>query len=152
MNGITSCLTGRVGSDPDFRYSSNGNPFLAFSMAADDAKKQEGDQTEWVRVACFGELAEHLNGKLTKGARCYAEGRLRLEEWTDRQGSSRTTLKLTAWVVTPMGVENRRPGRAPSNEPHQLGEGGPGRRMPEAVAVGGRNTRQALGLDDDVPF
>lgn len=149
MNGIVACLTGRVGGDPDFRYSANGAPFLTFSMAADDAKKADGEAAEWVRVACFGEMAEQLNGKLTKGSRLYAEGRIRLEQWAGRDGEARSTLKLAAWVVQPMGIESRRPS-APR-------PGGPPPRpnaMPEAVAVGAgrRDTRQALGLDDDEPF
>jgi single-strand DNA-binding protein len=154
MNGVTACLTGRVGGDPDFRYSANGNPFLAFSLAVDDTKRAEGEPTEWVRVACFGELAEALNGKLMKGGRCYAEGRLRLETWTSKGGDARATLKLAAWVVQPMGVESRRPtshrppdGRRPRQDDDQP------RRMPEAMAVGaGRNMRQALDLDDELPF
>jgi single-strand DNA-binding protein len=156
MNGIVSCITGRVGGDPEFKYSQAGHPFLTFSLAADDSKRADGDPTEWVRVVVFGERAEDLNGKLVKGARCYAEGRIRLDQWTGRDGEQRASLKLTAWIVQPMGHEGRRPGRGPSNEPARLGEGGPGRQMPEAVAVGAgrRDTRQALDLDDldDVPF
>jgi single-strand DNA-binding protein len=148
MNGITSCCTGRLGSEAELKYSANGAPFLTFNLAVDDAKKAEDAPTEWLRVVCFGEMAEDLAPRLIKGARVYAEGRVRLESWTTREQEQRSTLKLMAWVVQPMGVESRRPRQAgPART------GGPAqqpRRMPEAMAVGaGRNTRAQLGLDDD---
>lgn len=155
MNGITSCATGRLGSDAELKYSTTGAPFLTFNLAVDDAKKAEGAPTEWLRVVCFGEMAEDLAPKLTKGCRAYAEGRLRLESWTTREQEQRSTLKLTAWVVQPMGVESRRPRQ--DGPPRAGGGGQQPRRMPEAMAVAaGRNTRQQLGLDDadleELPF
>jgi single-strand DNA-binding protein len=157
LNGITACATGRIGSDGELKHSSGGNPYVTFNLALDVAKKADGDPTEWLRVAVFGEQAEALTGKLSKGGRVYVEGRLRLETWTTRENEQRSTLKLAAWVCQPMGIENRRPRQdgqtrnVPGDRPRRPNA------MPEAMAVGaGRNTRQQLGLDDgdlaDVPF
>ena len=103
-----------------------------------------------MRVACFGELAEALNGKVTKGARVYADGRLRLEQWAGQDGAQRSTLKLTAWVLTPMGLESRRP-RQEAQNVHSAPSGV--RRMPERVAVHGTRVRGATAMldsDDDL--
>jgi single-strand DNA-binding protein len=153
LNGITSCCTGRLGSDAELKYSASGAPFLTFNLAVDDSKRAEDAPTEWLRVVCFGEMAEDLARRLAKGTRVYAEGRLRLESWTTRENEQRSALKLTAWTVQPTGIENRRPRQDGPARRH----GDQPRRMPEAMAVGaGRTTRQQLGLDDveleDSPF
>lgn len=146
MNGITACVTGRLGSDAELRYSAQGTAFAAFNLAVDDAKREEGAATEWVRCVLFGEQAEDLAPRLVKGVQVYIEGRLRLDQWEGRDGEQRATLKLAAWVVQPMGVEHRRPRQ--DGPPRGAGAPQP-RRMPEAMAVGaGRNTRHELGLDD----
>jgi single-strand DNA-binding protein len=142
VNGIVSCVTGRVGSDAEFKYSSNGHPLLAFSLAADDSKRAEGEPTEWLRVVVFGERAEELHRQIGKGARVYAEGRLRLEQWTGRDGDQRASLKLTAWIVQPMGLESRRPRQ--DDQPRRPNA------MPEAVAVHGTRvtSRGSAGMVD----
>ena len=143
MNGITTALTGRLGADSELRYSANGNAYVTINVAVDDAKKAEGDATDWVRATVFGEQAEQLAPRLTKGTSVYLEGRLRLETWTGREGEARSTLKLSAWICQPMGQLGRQ-------RPRQERTGQQPRRMPEVVAVGvGRNTRQQLGLDDE---
>ena len=74
-----------------------------------------------------------------KGTRVYLEGRLRLEQWTGQDGVLRSTLKLTAWAVQPMGQIGRQRPRQP---PRAQAVDTP-RRVPEAVAlaVANRNTR-----------
>jgi single stranded DNA-binding protein len=148
LNGITAALTGRLGADGILKYTSNGNPFLTIRVAVDDAKRGEGDQTEWVKVTVWGEAVEQLAPRLLKGVSIYAEGRLRLDLWSDREGKQRWDLSLRAWVCEPLGQIGR---RRPSGPPIPLGAGTAGqpRRMPEAMAVGGRDMRQVLGLDDD---
>lgn len=144
MNGITAALTGRLGSDGELKYSANGNAYVAINVAVDDAKKAESAATEWVRATVWGEQAEQLAPRLAKGTAVYLEGRLRLENWTTRDGEQRSTLKLSAWTCQPMGQIGRQ-------RPRQDDQPSRPRAMPQAVAVGaGRNTRQQLGLDDDL--
>ena len=80
MNGITSCCTGRLGSDAELKYSANGAPFLTFNLAVDDAKKAEDAPTEWLRVVCFGEMAERL---------AFVGRRAQVSEITDDESLSR---------------------------------------------------------------
>ena len=139
MNGITATLTGRIGSDAELKYLPTGNALATFSVAADDAKKAEGDQAEWVRVTVWGEAAEELAPRLVKGTRVYVEGRMKLEQWQAKDGAQRSTLKLSAWTCTPMGQigNNRR------RRPEDAGPRRPNAMPAMAAAVGYRD------LEDD---
>jgi len=157
VNGIVAALTGRLGSGAELKYTANGSAMATFGVAVDDAKKAEGDQTEWIRATLWGETAEQLAPRLVKGTGVYLEGRLRLDIWTTREGENRATLKLSAWTCQPLGQIGR---RRPKGDPVQLGIGraGQSRPMPEALAVSAgrsRDLRAELDLDDpdaDLPF
>ena len=70
----------------------------------------------WARVAIFGDKAEELARKLTKGAEVYCEGRLSLGTWTGKEGDVKTGLSLVACEVQPMGqIGHRRP-KAPKQQ------------------------------------
>jgi hypothetical protein len=60
--------------------------------------------TSWVSVACFGEVAEKLCATAKKGMKIYAEGSLKLGEWTDRAGEKRVGLQLAAWRAQVVGA------------------------------------------------
>jgi single-strand DNA-binding protein len=103
MNTIECAFTGRLGSDPELRTSQAGKPWCRFSIAVG-----EGDDTQWVSVAAFGEVAERVCELMAKGDRAYVEGNLRLNEWTDRDGLTRHGLQVAAWRVEPMGQIGKR--------------------------------------------
>ncbi len=78
-------IIGNVGSEPEMRFTPNGNPVTSFSVAtnrryttADGERKEE---TEWFTVVAWGRLAEQCNQFLTKGQRVYVEGRLHTRTW-----------------------------------------------------------------------
>ena len=144
MNGIVAALTGRIGQDAELKYLPTGNALATFSVAADDAKKAEGEQAEWVRVTVWGEAAEELAPRLVKGTRVYVEGRLKLEQWQAKDGAQRSTLKLSAWTCQPMGqIGNNRLRRRQDDGPHRPNA------MPERMAVGaGHAARRQFGPDD----
>jgi single-strand DNA-binding protein len=108
VNGITAALTGRLGGDAEQRYLPNGTALATFSVAVDDAGRAEGEAPEWVRVTVWGHAAEDLAPRLTRGTPVYCEGRNKLERWDARDGHERSALKLTAWVVQPLGQIGRR--------------------------------------------
>ena len=54
------------------------------------------DVTTWFRVTLWGKQAETASKYLTKGSPVYIEGRLRIEEWTDRDGQTRQSLEVNA--------------------------------------------------------
>lgn len=146
MNGVIAAAIGRPGRDPDFKYTPNGTALLSFSLAVEDAKKREGDDTQWLRISVWGERAEALAKQVKKGGLIYVEGRCKVRQWTASDGATRADLELSAWRCEPLFQHGRRP------QDEQPGEIRPGRPMPERMAVGvgaPRNTRQALGLDDE---
>ena len=93
-------LVGNLGRDPELRYTPQGTPVCSFSMATNERRKDKSgemqDQTTWFRVTLWGRQAETASQYLTKGKSVYIEGRLRVEEWTDRDGKPRHTLEVNA--------------------------------------------------------
>lgn len=96
-------IIGNLGSDPEMRYTPNGNPVTSFSIAtnrsyktSDDEKKEE---TEWFSVSTWNQLAESCNQYLVKGKRVYVEGRLKSTTWTGQDGQTRFRNKITANTV-----------------------------------------------------
>ena len=112
QSSCASCVT-RAGSraDAQLRYTADGVAFVTFAVAVDDANRPDGAAAEWVRAAVYGEQAEDLEPRLTKGTPVYLEGRVRLDLWTPAGGEQRASLKLTAWVCQPMGQIGRRAAR-----------------------------------------
>ena len=86
-------LIGRLGKDPEMRYTSSGTAVVNFSMATNHfTKDQDGnntDQTEWHQVVAFGRTAEVAGEYLNKGKLVYIEGRLQTRSWDDKNGQKR---------------------------------------------------------------
>jgi single-strand DNA-binding protein len=101
MNGISAAFTGRVGSDPEQKYTQAGKPLLNFSVCVDADSTTTEDRAApeplWVRATVWGEAAEHLAAQIKKGGSVYLEGRLRHDKWVGRDGDPRCGLSLSAW-------------------------------------------------------
>lgn len=101
MVGLNKMMViGNVGTDPDMRYTPNGNPVTSFRLAtgrtyttADGERHQE---TEWFTVVSWNQLAERCNQYLTKGGRVYVEGRLKSQSWSGVDGQTRFRNEITA--------------------------------------------------------
>ena len=93
-------LVGNLGRDPELRYTAQGTPVCTFTMATNDRRKDRNgemqDQTTWFRVTLWNRQAENASQYLHKGKPVYIEGRLRVEEFTDREGRQRQSLEVTA--------------------------------------------------------
>ena len=93
-------LVGNLGRDPELRYTPQGTPVCSFTMATNERRKDKSgenqDHTTWFRVTLWGRQAETASQYLTKGRPVYIEGRIRAEEWTDRDGKPRYTLEVHA--------------------------------------------------------
>ena len=93
-------IVGNLGRDPELRYTPQGTPVCSFSLATNERRKDKAgemqDQTTWFKVTLWGRQAETASQYLTKGRPIYIEGRLRVEEWTDRDGKPRHTLEVHA--------------------------------------------------------
>lgn len=117
-------LVGNLGRDPELRYTPQGTPVCSFTMATNERRKDKTgemqDQTTWFRVTLWGRQAETASQYLTKGRPVYIEGRLRVEEWTDRDGKPRHTLEVHATDMQFIGGgrgEDAPISRPPAGEP-----------------------------------
>jgi single-strand DNA-binding protein len=134
-------IVGYLGRDPEIRYTTQGTAVCNFTIATTEKRKDRAgeaqDVTTWFRVAAWGRQAEVANQYLTKGKQVYVEGRLRQEEYTDRDGVRRQTLEVTATDIQFLGARaDGAPGAPPQHAPG-----------PNDIDVnpGGRP-------DDDIPF
>ena len=86
-------LIGRLGRDPEMRYTSSGTAVVNFSIATNHfIKSQDGnnnEQTEWHNIVAFGRTAEIAGEYLTKGRLVYIEGRLQTRSWDDKNGQKK---------------------------------------------------------------
>ncbi|HEX8737285.1 MAG TPA: single-stranded DNA-binding protein [Pyrinomonadaceae bacterium] len=98
FNKIT--IVGNLGRDPELRYTPQGNAVCNFSVATNEKRRDKNgemqDITTWFRITLWGKQAENASKYLTKGSPVYVEGRLKVEEWTDRDGKGRYTLEVNA--------------------------------------------------------
>ena len=93
-------IIGNVGTDPEMRFTPNGNPVTTFRIATSRSyTSPEGErrqETEWFTVVTWNKLAESCNQFLTKGKRAYVEGRLRTHSWEGQDGQRRSRVEIVA--------------------------------------------------------
>lgn len=100
-------LRGRLGGDPELRFSAQGKPVASFSLVTSRRVKddQSGEwrdaDTTWWNCVAFGQMAENIAESLTKGTAVIVTGNAYQEEWEDRSGAKRRSLKVTADDVAP---------------------------------------------------
>lgn len=97
MKSIECAFAGTLGRDPTKRTSNAGRDWVSFSVAVG-----EDPEVQWVEVACFGPSIDDAAG-LVKGDRCYVEGTLKLRTWQNNDGSTRTTLSVSARKIQALG-------------------------------------------------
>ena len=93
-------LVGRLGADPEVRYTPDGTMIVNFRMATDESyKNKQGEKvskTEWHRIVVFGRLAEICGNYLGKGRLVFIEGRLQTRSWDDKDGNKRSITEILA--------------------------------------------------------
>jgi single-strand DNA-binding protein len=101
-------LVGRLGRDPETRFTPNGQAVCNFSLATDESyKDRAGDlqkRTEWHRIVLWGKLAELAQQYLKKGSLIYLEGRIQSRQWDDREGQKRTSFEIVANTMKFLGA------------------------------------------------
>jgi single-strand DNA-binding protein len=117
-------LIGRLGRDPEMRYTPSGQPVANFSLATDESYTgkdgQKVQKTEWHKVVVWGKQAEFCGNYLSKGRLAYIEGKLETRRWTDKDGAEKYTTEIKAERV--LGLDSvqaqagagARPGQAPA--------------------------------------
>ena len=102
MAGVNKViLVGRLGRDPEVRYTPSGTAVANFSIATSEEWKDKNtgekqERTEWHRIEAWRRLGEICGEYLHKGKQVYIEGRLQTDVWEDRDGNKRYTTKVVA--------------------------------------------------------
>lgn len=145
-NDLNRCeFIGRLGRDPETRYSASGDPVTSFSIAV-GWKTKEKEGTEWVNVVAFGRLAEICGEYLAKGKQVYVAGRFNTQKYQDKEtGQDRYSTRIIADQLQMLGGRDDDSGQreAPQrSQPAQRERAAPQRQEPANLA----------DLDDDIPF
>jgi single-strand DNA-binding protein len=112
MSGVNKViLVGRLGRDPEVRYTPSGTAVANFSIATSeqwnnkDGEKQE--RTEWHKIVAWRRLGEICGEYLHKGSQIYIEGRLQTRDWEDRDGNKRYTTEVIAQSMQMLGSADK---------------------------------------------
>lgn len=96
-------IIGRLGRDPEIRYTQTGSPVCSLNVATDesytDRDGNKVERTEWHRVSVFQRAAENCAQFLSKGSLVFVEGSLQTRKWQDQQGQDRYTTEIKALRV-----------------------------------------------------
>ena len=101
MAGVNKAIIiGRLGRDPEVRYTQDGRAIANFSVATSEEWKDKNtgekkEQTEWHRIVAFGKLGEICGQLLKKGSQCYIDGRLQTRSW-EKDNITRYTTEIVA--------------------------------------------------------
>lgn len=114
-------LVGRLGKDPEVRYTPDGMMITNFTLATDEQRKDKSGErvqkTEWHRIVTFGKLAEICGKYLVKGKLVYVEGRIQTRAWEDKEGGKRSTTEIIASDMRMLDSKGQRSGDGSSEEP-----------------------------------
>ena len=100
-------ILGRLGQDPELKYTPSGAAVCSFSLATsetwNDKAGQKQERTEWHRIVVWGKLAELCGQYLAKGRQAYVEGKLQTRSWDGKDGQKRYTTEINASTVQFIG-------------------------------------------------
>ncbi len=170
-------LVGRLGKNPEVRYTPSGAAVANFNIATNeswvDKSGQKQERTEWHRIVVWGKTAENCNQYLSKGRQVYVEGRLQTRQWQDKDGQTKYTTEVQAQSVEFLGGNATSSASAGSDRPSR-DLGSPESAFSTAPADGGnvsyptssQSMGQGLGsssspssmgsessfTEDDIPF
>ena len=151
-------LIGNLGSDPEVRYLESGSAVAKFSIATTESYTNKSgervDTTEWHRIELWEGLAKVAEKYLKKGSQVYIEGRIRTDNWTDKEGQQKSGVTIRANSLTMLGAapgansggdnSNGNAGYAQSSAPKQNQAPRNTDPVPPSMAAGSD--------DDDLPF
>ncbi len=116
-------LLGRLGRDPELRYTQSSTPVANLNLATDESyTDKEGtrqNKTEWHKITVWNKAAENCANYLGKGSQCLVEGSLQTKKWQDQEGNDRYTTEIKAQKVTFLDSKNSNQGSG--NESPDLG-------------------------------
>ena len=97
MATLNQCsFIGRLGKDPEMSYTPNAKAVTKFSLAVDQGKHQD---TLWLNIVCWNELAERMNEYLSKGQLVFVQGRLVQRSYVDKNQVKRVAIEIVASTI-----------------------------------------------------
>jgi single-strand DNA-binding protein len=109
-------LIGNLGQDPSVRYLDNNKVVASFTLATNetytDRNGERKTETEWHNIEMWDQLARNIDnlkqkGYLKKGSQVYIEGKIRTENYKDKEGIDRIGKKIRVLSLTLLGTPNR---------------------------------------------
>lgn len=98
MSVNRAILVGRLGRNPETRYTSGGQAVCNFTLATDETYRDRNGErqkrTEWHRIVVWGKQAEISQKYLHKGSLIFVEGRIQARQWDDREGQKHTSVEI----------------------------------------------------------
>lgn len=149
-------LIGRLGQDPEVRYTQSNTAVATLNIATSERYKDGNgeyqEKTEWHRVVAWGRLAEICQQYLNKGSLVYIEGPLQTRQWEDNQGQKKYTTEVKALQMTMLDSKGSGGGGNQSNK----GGGSPAKPTDNSQTKP-MSSNVELGsnfddMDDDLPF
>lgn len=149
-------LVGRLGQNPELRYTPSGAAVANFSLATNenwsDKQGQKQERTEWHRIVVWGKLAELCNQYLQKGREAYLEGRLQTRQWQDKDGNTKYTTEIHAQTVQFLGG-GASTDRGPRVERDSAGSSSfDGAQAGGGSGAPGAFSQEPAFTEDDIPF
>ncbi|MBA3722885.1 MAG: single-stranded DNA-binding protein [Parachlamydiaceae bacterium] len=161
-------IAGRLGKDPESRFTPSGQKVTTFNVATDHRKGKE-DVTVWVRVTVWGDRLDKIISYLKKGSAVIITGRMNPpSSYVNKEGASQFSLEVTAEMIdfSPFGKDDRSDNKAPnanantqnSDYSGQANEEGPFQGTPSYANQYNSQTMSGQGnfangaKDDDLPF
>ena len=128
MAGVNKVLlVGRLGRDPEMKYTPDGTAIATFNVATsetwkDKATGEKQEKTEWSRVVAFRRLAEIMGEYLKKGSQVYIEGKLQTRSWEDPEGNKRYATEILAREMQMLDSKRSGDGAKNPNRPSEEAE------------------------------
>lgn len=155
LNKIT--IIGRLGRDPEVRYTGGGDAVSNFSVATSERWKDKAtgevkEETTWHRVSAWGRQAEIAGEYLRKGSLVYIEGKMVSRKYTDKNGAEKESWEIRLGELKMLGGREEG-GQGEQRAPAQRRETPPaGQARPDRPPTQGGGPSGFDDMDDDVPF
>ena len=134
-------LVGRLGADPEIRYTAGGMCCAKFAVATSHwDKRDKKEVTIWHTVKTFKNQAEYAGQRLQKGSTVLVEGELREDSWIDNDGATQRQRYVLSFNVQGLSKVVRQEQRGNQQEASPQNQGAPAQASPPA------------DFDDDIPF
>jgi single-strand DNA-binding protein len=158
-------LVGRLGQNPEVRYTPAGAAVANFSVATNeswlDKSGQKQERTEWHKVVVWGKIAETCGQYLAKGRQVYLEGKLQTRQWQDKDGQTKYTTEVQAQTVQFLGGQAGAPSPGGERSPREMSSPDPMAGGMAGMGQHGGGSHSGYGqtpsmepsfTEDDIPF